>query len=144
MRSGTWAEHARHVLDIAQEESERFGHNYLGTEHLLLGLLRAPGLAAEVLAALGVELDAARRSVVEIIGRGPQSPTDVGLTPRAKRVIEHAAREARRLGDDELDAPHLLLGLLDEPEGVAAGIIERLGATTHQLRAEVLRRLASG
>src|SRR2546430_9465475 len=125
-RFDKFAERARKVLQLAQEEAQRFNHNYIGTEHLLLGMIREhQGAAAKVLASLGVELERAREAVEFIIGRGDRTVIgDIGLTPRAKKVIELSADEARRLGHHYIGTEHLLLGLVREGEGIAAGMLE--------------------
>ncbi len=134
---------ARHVLTLAQEEAVRFKHNYIGTEHLLLGLLREEkGVAAQVLANLGVEIGQVRQSIESIIGRGERVVLgQVGLTPRAKKVIELAVDEARRLTHQFVGTEHLLLGLLREGEGIAAGVLESAGLSLEQVRTETLRVL---
>src|SRR6478752_7419703 len=109
-----FTERARKVLTLAQEEAQRFNHNYIGTEHLLLGLVReGDGVAAKVLNNLGVELSKVRSAVEFIIGRGEKSVAgEIGLTPRAKKVIELAVEEARRLNHSYIGTEHLLLGLV--------------------------------
>ncbi len=138
-----FTERARKVLTLAQEEAQRFNHNYIGTEHLLLGLVReGDGVAAKVLANLGVELTKVRSAVEFIIGRGERQVTgDIGLTPRAKKVIELAVDEARRLGHHYIGTEHLLLGLIREGEGIAAGVLESLGVNLEKVRAEVIKVL---
>ena len=138
-----FTERARKVLTLAQEEAQRFNHNYIGTEHILLGLVReGDGVAAKVLANLGVELDKVRSAVEFIIGRGERTVRgEIGLTPRAKRVIELAVDEARRLGHNYIGTEHLLLGLLREGEGVAAGVLESLGVSLEKVREETKRIL---
>lgn len=139
-----FSERARKVLTLAQEEAQRFNHNYIGTEHILLGLVReGDGVAARVLANLGVELSKVRAAVEFIIGRGERPGSgEIGLTPRAKRVIELALDEARRLNHSYIGTEHLLLGLLREGEGVAAGVLESLGVNLERVRAEVNRVLS--
>ncbi|MCH7484189.1 MAG: ATP-dependent Clp protease ATP-binding subunit [Chloroflexi bacterium] len=139
-----FSERARRVLSLAQEEALRFNHNYIGTEHLLLGLVReGEGVAAKVLANLGVELNKVRSAVEFIIGRGDRAVMgEIGLTPRAKKVIELAVDEARRLGHHYIGTEHLLLGLVREGEGIAAGVLESLGVSLDKVRAEVTRILA--
>ncbi|HEX9039302.1 MAG TPA: ATP-dependent Clp protease ATP-binding subunit [Ktedonobacterales bacterium] len=134
-----FTERARKVLSLAQEEAQRFNHNYIGTEHLLLGLVREnDGVAAKVLSNLGVELNKVRSAVEFIIGRGERLVLgDIGLTPRAKKVIELAVDEARRLGHHHIGTEHLLLGLVREGEGIAAGVLESLGVNLEKVRAEV-------
>src|SRR5579883_1254448 len=142
-RFDKFSERARRVLTLAQEEAQRFNHNYIGTEHLLLGLVReGEGVAAKVLANLGVELNKVRSAVEFIIGRGDRAVLgEIGLTPRAKKVIELAVDEARRLNHGYIGTEHLLLGLVREGEGIAAGVLHSLGATTERVRAETLRIL---
>ena len=134
---------ARRALSRAQEEAERLNHNYIGPEHILLGLVReTDGVAARVLSSLGVELPKVRSAVEFIIGRGGRpSPGDVGLTPRAKTVIELAVAEARGLGHGYIGVEHLLIGLMREGEGVAAGVLESLGVRLDDVVAEVSRVL---
>jgi excisionase family DNA binding protein len=134
---------ARRVLALAQEEAMRLNHTYMGTEHLLLGLLaEGEGLAAQVLRNLGVDLDKARGKVEFIIGHGKRSVEGhVGLTPRAKKVIKLALDEAQRLDHRFVGTEHLLLGLLREGEGIAAGVLEKMGVQLDQARAATLRAL---
>src|SRR5688572_6942612 len=143
-RFDKFTERARKVLQLAQEEAQRFNHNYIGTEHLLLGLVReGEGVAAKVLANLGVELNKVRSAVEFIIGRGDRAVMgEIGLTPRAKKVIELAVDEARRLGHHYIGTEHLLLGLVREGEGIAAGVLESLGVSLDKVRAEVTRILS--
>jgi len=138
-----FTERARKVLTLAQEEAQRFNHNYIGTEHVLLGLVReGEGIAAKVLSNLGVELSKVRSAVEFIIGRGERTVRgEIGLTPRAKRVIELAVDEARRLGHNYIGTEHLLLGLLREGEGVAAGVLESLGVSLDKVRSETVHIL---
>ncbi|MDO8637100.1 MAG: ATP-dependent Clp protease ATP-binding subunit [Dehalococcoidia bacterium] len=138
-----FSERARKVLTLAQEEAQRFNHNYIGTEHILLGLVReGEGVAAKVLGNLGVELPKVRAAVEFIIGRGEKpSSSEIGLTPRAKRVIELAVDEARRFNHNYIGTEHLLLGLLREGEGVAAGVLESLGVSLDRVRTETSRVL---
>ncbi|WP_433157415.1 Clp protease N-terminal domain-containing protein [Kribbella sp. CA-247076] len=138
-----FTDRARQVVVRAQEQARGLQHNFIGTEHLLLGLLEeGHGRAAKVLAELGVTEIRARELVVEIIGRGAQPPTSttVPFTPRAKSVLDHAYREARELGDHSLDTEHLLLGLLRDGEGVAAQVLTKLGADSDEVRARVVGR----
>ena len=138
-----FSERARRVLSLAQEEAQRFNHNYIGTEHVLLGLVReTDGVAAKVLTNLGVELSKVRSAVEFIIGRGERStPGEIGLTPRAKKVIELAVDEARRLNHHYIGTEHLLIGLMREGEGVAAGVLESLGVSLDKIRGETSRIL---
>src|SRR5688572_20441087 len=143
-RFDKFTERARRVLTLAQEEALRFNHNYIGTEHLLLGLVReGEGVAAKVLANLGVELNKVRSAVEFIIGRGDRAVLgEIGLTPRAKKVIELAVDEARRLNHHYIGTEHLLLGLVREGEGIAAGVLESLGVNLERVRAETTRILS--
>ena len=143
-RFDKFTERARRVLTLAQEEAQRFNHNYIGTEHLLLGLVReGDGVAAKVLSNLGVELNKVRSAVEFIIGRGDRTTSgEIGLTPRAKRVIELAVDEARRLNHSYIGTEHLLLGLVREGEGIAAGVLESLGVNLERVRGETTRILA--
>jgi ATP-dependent Clp protease ATP-binding subunit ClpA len=141
-----FTERARKVLSLAQEEAQRFKHNYIGTEHLLLGLIReGEGVGAKVLRDLGVELHRAQSTVEFIIGRGDRIVLgEIGLTPRAKKVIEYAVDEARRLNHQYIGTEHLLLGLLREGEGIAAGVLESLGVNLEQARRQTLAVLGGG
>src|SRR4030042_1909806 len=141
-----FSERARRALTYAQEEAQRFNHNYLGTEQILLGRVReSEGVAAKVLTNLDIDLNKVRSAVEFIIGRGGKTGSaEVGLTPRAKRVIEFAVDEARRLNHSYVGTEHLLLGLLREGEGVAGGVLESLGVNLERARAEVIRILNQG
>lgn len=142
-RFDKFTERARKVLQYAQEEAQRFQHNYIGTEHLLLGLLRVEdSVATKVLANLGVELQKARGAVEFIIGRGDRLVLgEIGLTPRAKKVIELAVDEARHMNHRYIGTEHLLLGMIREGEGIAAGVLESLGVRLPKVRTETLRVL---
>src|SRR5258705_655787 len=143
-RFDKFTERARRVLTLAQEEAQRFNHNYIGTEHLLLGLVReGDGVAAKVLSNLGVELNKVRSAVEFIIGRGDRIVLgDIGLTPRAKKVIELAVDEARRLNHHYIGTEHLLLGLVREGEGIAAGVLESLGVNLEKVRTQTIQVLS--
>ncbi len=143
-RFDKFTERARKVLTLAQEEATRFNHNYIGTEHLLLGLVReGEGVAAKVLGNLGVELNRVRSAVEFIIGRGDRMIVgEIGLTPRAKKVIELAVDEARRLGHHYIGTEHLLLGLVREGEGIAAGVLESLGVNLEKVRTQTIQVLS--
>ena len=145
-RLDKFTERAKKVLVYAQDEATRFNHNYIGTEHLLLGLLReGDGIAAKVLGNLGAELNKVRSAVEFIIGRGERMVVgDINLTPRAKRVIELAVEEARRLGHNYIGTEHLLLGLVREGEGIAAGVLESLGVNLDKVRAQVVQVVSHG
>jgi len=139
-----FSERARRVLTLAQEEAQRFNHNYIGTEHILLGLVReTEGVVARVLINLGIDLNKVRAAVEFIIGRGEKPVQgEIGLTPRAKKVIELAVDEARRMNHSYIGTEHLLVGLLREGEGVASGVLESLGVTLEKVRAETNRVLS--
>jgi ATP-dependent Clp protease ATP-binding subunit ClpA len=143
-RFDKFTERARKVLSLAQEEAQRFQHNYIGTEHLLLGLVsEGEGVAAKVLANLGVELNKVRSSVEFIIGRGDRIVLgEIGLTPRAKKVIEYAVDEARRLNHHYIGTEHLLLGLVREGHGIAAGVLESLGVNLEKVRTQTIQVLS--
>src|ERR1041385_1375485 len=144
-RFDKFTERARRVFSLAQEEAQRFNHNYIGTEHLLLGLVReGDGVAARVLSNMGVQLPKVRSAVEFIIGRGEGAVVgEIGLTPRAKKVIELAIDEARRLNHHYIGTEHLLLGLVREGEGIAAGVLESLGVSLDKVRAQVIDVLKS-
>ncbi len=139
-----FSERARRVLSLAQEEAQRFNHNYIGTEHILLGLVReTEGVAARVLSSLSVDLSKVRSAVEFIIGRGEKpAQGEIGLTPRAKKVVELAVDEARRMNHTYIGTEHLLIGLLREGEGVAAGVLESLNVTLDKVRSETHRILS--
>src|SRR3954467_3186174 len=135
---------AKRVLALAQDEAIRFNHNYIGTEHLLLGLVReGEGVAARVLDSLGVELSKVRTAVEFIIGRGDSttSPSEITLSPRTKKVIELAIDEARKLGHSHVGTEHLLLGLVREGEGIASGVLESLVVSLEKVRHQVIATL---
>jgi ATP-dependent Clp protease ATP-binding subunit ClpC len=138
-----FTERARKVLSLAQDEAQRLNHNYVGTEHLLLGLVReGDSTAAKVLRNLGVKLNYVRGAVQFIIGRGDRIVLgDIGLTPSSKKVIELAVDEARRLNHQYIGTEHLLLGLVREGEGIAADVLESLGVTLEKVRFQTLQVL---
>ena len=138
-----FTERARKVVVLAQEEAWVLRHNYIGTEHLLLGLLREEeGVAARVLMALGVTLEEARERVESIVGYGTEGPgMQVPFTPRSKKVLVLALREATRLGHNYIGTEHILLGVVRENEGVGARVLSDLGASPDDVRREVLRTL---
>ena len=131
-----FTERARLVLRLAQEEAQKLNHNYIGTEHLLLGLIdEGEGLAVKMLQALDIQPNKVRKSVMHIIERGDRIVLgEVGLTPRAKKVMELAVDEARRLNHHYIGTEHLLLGLVREGEGIAAGVLESLGVNLERAR----------
>ena len=139
-----FTDRARHVVVLAQEEARMLDHDYIGTEHILLGLTReGGGVAARALESAGVSLDAARRQVEEIIGPGGKAPAGhIPFTPRAKKVIELSQREALRLGCSHVATEHVLLGLIREGNGVAAQVLTRLGASDDRIRHRVMRLTA--
>jgi ATP-dependent Clp protease ATP-binding subunit ClpC len=139
-----FTERARRALRLAQEEAQRLRHNYIGTEHILLGLVReGEGVAAQVLTSLGVDLQRVREAVEYTIGTGDQtSAGEMSLTPRAKKVLEFAVDEARRLHHHYIGTEHLLLGLVREREGIAAGVLERLNVSLERVRNETMRAMS--
>ena len=141
-----FTERAREALSLAQDEAKRFNHNYIGTEHILLGLLReGEGIAALVLTRMGVGLDAVRDEVERIIGRGDRMIVgDIGLTPRAKKVMELAVDEARRMRQSHVGTEHLLLGLVREGGGIAANVLKQFGVTLEVVRLRVVEVLGAG
>ena len=138
-----FTQRARKVMQLAQEEAVRFQHNYIGTEHLLLGLVReGEGVAAKVLKSFDVDLKKVRRAVEQIIKRGEHSVSgEVGLTPRAKKVIELAVDEARSLNHHYIGTEHLLLGLLREGDGIGTGVLESFGLSLQEVRARTMKLL---
>ena len=134
---------ARGVLLMAQEEARNFQHNYIGTEHILLGLIREhEGIAAMAIESLGISLEAARQQVKEIIGQGHQAPSGgIPLTPRVKKVLELSFRESLERGHDYIGTEHILLGLIRQDEGGAAQVLIKLGAEPNRVRQEVLQIL---
>jgi len=135
-----FTDRARRVIVMAQQEARLLSHSYIGTEHLLLGLLAdGGGTAAQALESLGVTLEAAREQVREMVGEGQQPQQGhIPFTPRAKRVLELSLREALNLGDDHIGTEHLLLGLLAEADDVGAQIVARLGASPRAVREKVI------
>jgi len=140
-----FTDRARRVVVLAQEEARRLDHNYIGTEHILLGLIReGDGAAAQALESLGISLDAARQQVEEFVGRGQVAPSGhIPFTPRAKKVLELSLREALQLGQGYIDTEHILLGLIHEGDGVAAQALVTLGADLNQVRQQVIQLLAA-
>ncbi len=141
-----FTDRARRVVVLAQEEARMLNHNYIGTEHILLGLAHeGEGVAAKALAAMGISLDAVRGQVEEIIGRGKEAPSGhIPFTPRAKKVLELSLRESLQLGHDYIGTEHILLGLLREGEGVAAQVLVRLGADLNRVRQQVVQLIEGG
>ncbi|HEX6776991.1 MAG TPA: Clp protease N-terminal domain-containing protein [Ktedonobacterales bacterium] len=143
-RFDKFTERARKVLSLAQEEAQRFNHNYIGTEHLLLGLVReGEGVAAKVLNHLGVELDKLRAAVEAVIGRGDRLVLgEIGLTPQAKKAVELAVDESRRLNHHYIGTEHLLLGLVRENSGIAAQVLQSLGVDLEKVRTQTIQVLS--
>ncbi|QGQ93588.1 ATP-dependent Clp protease ATP-binding subunit [Paenibacillus psychroresistens] len=144
MMFGRFTERAQKVLALAQEEAVRLGHNNIGTEHILLGLIReSEGIAAKALIALNLGLEKIQDEVESLIGRGQEQPTNIAYTPRAKKVIELSMDEARKLGHTYVGTEHILLGLIREGEGVAARVLNNLGVSLNKARQQVLQLLGS-
>ncbi|MDO5498833.1 MAG: Clp protease N-terminal domain-containing protein, partial [Propionibacteriaceae bacterium] len=139
-----FTDRARRVVVLAQDEARMLNHNYIGTEHILLGLIHeGEGVAAKALESLGISLEAVREKVEEIIGHGQQSPTGhIPFTPRAKKVLELSLREALQLNHSYIGTEHILLGLIREGEGVAAQVLVKLGADLNRVRNQVLQLLS--
>jgi hypothetical protein len=138
-----FTDRARRVVVLAQEEARMLNHNYIGTEHLLLGLIHeGEGVAARALESLGISLDAVRLQVEGIIGQGQEAPSGhIPFTPRAKKVLELSLREALQLGHNYIGTEHLLLGLIREGDGVAAQVLVQLGADLNSVRQQVIELL---
>jgi ATP-dependent Clp protease ATP-binding subunit ClpC len=138
-----FSDRARRVVVLAQEEARMLNHNYIGTEHILLGLIHeGEGVAAKALESLGISFEAVRQQVEEIIGQGPSAPTGhIPFTPRAKKVLELSLREALQLGHNYIGTEHILLGLIREGEGVAAQVLQKLGADVNRVRQQVIQLL---
>ncbi|MGE5577290.1 MAG: ATP-dependent Clp protease ATP-binding subunit [Syntrophothermus sp.] len=143
---GRFTERAEKVIVLSQEEARRLGHNVVGTEHILLGLVReGEGIAAKALQSLNIRLEDVRAEVEKVIGQGDAPTTGkIGFTPRAKRVMELALDEARQLGHSYIGTEHILLGLIREEEGVAAQVLRNLGADWQKIRAQVAELLGGG
>jgi ATP-dependent Clp protease ATP-binding subunit ClpC len=139
-----FTDRARRVVVLAQEEARMLNHNYIGTEHILLGLIHeGEGVAAKALESLGISLEAVRQQVEEIIGQGQSAPTGhIPFTPRAKKVLELSLREALQLGHNYIGTEHILLGLIREGEGVAAQVLQKLGADLNRVRQQVIQLLS--
>ena len=139
-----FTDRARRVVVLAQEEARLLNHNYIGTEHILLGLIHeGEGVAAKALESLGISLEAVRSQVEELIGQGGSSPSGhIPFTPRAKKVLELSLREALQLGHNYIGTEHILLGLIREGEGVAAQVLVKLGADLSRVRQQVIQLLS--
>jgi hypothetical protein len=138
-----FTDRARKVVVLAQEEARMLNHDYVGTEHILLGLIHeGEGVAAKALESLGISLEAVRQQVGEIAGRGEQAPPGhIPFTPRAKKVLELTLRESLQLGHSYIGTEHILLGLIREGEGTAAQVLVRLGADLNRVRQQVIQLL---
>jgi ATP-dependent Clp protease ATP-binding subunit ClpC len=138
-----FTDRARRVVVLAQEEARMLNHNYIGTEHILLGLINeGEGVAAKALESLGISLDAVRQQVEEIIGQGQQAPSGkIPFTPQAKKVLELSLREALQLKHNYIGTEHILLGLIREGDGVAARVLVKLGADLDRVRQQVIQLL---
>jgi ATP-dependent Clp protease ATP-binding subunit ClpA len=141
-----FSDRARRVVVLSQEEARLLNHDYIGTEHILLGLIHeGDGVAAKALESLGIGLEAVRHQVEEIIGQGGSPPGEqIPFTPRAKKVLELSLREAIQLGHNYIGTEHILLGLLREGEGVACQVLVKLGADLPKTRARVLQLMQEG
>ena len=131
-----FTDQAQRVVVAAQDEARKLNHDFIGTEHILLGLTREEqGAAASALQSLGISLEAVRQQVEQIIGRGQQAPSGhIPFTPRAKKVLEFSLRESQQLRHEHIGAEHILLGLIREGEGIAAQVLARLGADLNRVR----------
>jgi ATP-dependent Clp protease ATP-binding subunit ClpC len=138
-----FTDRARRVVVLAQEEARMLNHNYIGTEHILLGLIHeGEGVAAKALESLGISLESVRQQVEEIIGQGQQAPSGhIPFTPRVKKVLELSLRESVQLGHSYIGTEHILLGLIREGEGVAAKVLVELGADLNRARQQVIQLL---
>src|SRR5947209_5127945 len=136
-----FTDRSRRVVVLAQDEARRLDHNYIGTEHILLGLIsEGEGVAAKALESLGISLDAVRQQVEEIIGQGQQAPSGhIPFTPRAKKVLELSLRESLQLGQNYIGTEHILLGLIREGDGVAAQVLVKLGADLNRVRQQAIQ-----
>ena len=139
-----FTDRARRVVKLAEEEARMLNHNYIGTEHILLGLIREDeGVAAKALESLGISLQAVRQQVEEIIGQGQQVPFEViPFTPQSKKVLELSLRESLQLGHSYIGTEHILLGLIREGDGVAAQVLVKLGADLNRVRQQVIQLIS--
>ncbi|HEY9378087.1 MAG TPA: Clp protease N-terminal domain-containing protein [Jiangellaceae bacterium] len=141
-----FTDRARRVVVLAQEEARMLNHDYIGTEHILLGLIHeGEGVAATALTEMGISLEAVRQQVEAIIGKGKTAPTHghIPFTPRAKKTLELSLRESMQLGHNHIGTEHILLGLLREGEGVAAQVLQRLGADFDRVRLQVIELVSA-
>jgi ATP-dependent Clp protease ATP-binding subunit ClpC len=139
-----FTDRARLVVILAQKEARLLNHNYIGTEHILLGLIReGEGVAAKSLESLGISLEGVRSQVEEIAGRGEEAPSShIPFTPRTKKVLELGLREAQQLGHNDIGTEHILLGLVREGNGIAAQVLVDLGAELTRVREQVIQLLS--
>src|SRR5256712_4106684 len=139
-----FTDRARRVVVLAQEEARMLNHNYIGTEHILLGLIHeGEGVAAKALESLGISLEGVREQVQELIGQGQQAPSGhIPFTPRGKKVLELSLGEALEVGHNYIGTEHILLGLIREGEGVAAQVLVKLGADLNKVRQQVIQLLS--
>ncbi|HJY97454.1 MAG TPA: Clp protease N-terminal domain-containing protein, partial [Streptosporangiaceae bacterium] len=139
-----FTDRARRVVALAQDEARRLNHDYIGTEHILLGLIHeGGGVAAGALESLGISLHVVRQEVEQIIGRGRQAPSGpIPFTPRAKKVLELSLREALQIGHNYIGTEHILLGLIREGDGVAAQVLVKLGADLNRVRPRVIELIS--
>jgi ATP-dependent Clp protease ATP-binding subunit ClpC len=139
-----FTDRARRVVVLAQEEARMLGHTWIGTEHILLGLIHeGDGVAANALGSLGISLDVVRQQVEEVIGQGDQVPSGhIPFTPRAKKVLELSLRESKQLGHTYIGTEHILLGLIREGDGVAAQVLVKLGADLNRVRQQVIQLIS--
>ena len=140
-----FTDRARRVVVLAQEEARMLNHNYIGTEHILLGLIHeGEGVAAKALESLGISLEGVRQQVEEIIGQGQQAPSGhIPFTPRAKKVLELSLREALQLGHNYIGTEHILLGLFSDAEGFAARVMDDAGVTYDAVRRRIIAMLSA-
>lgn len=145
MMFGRFTERSQKVLTLAQEEAVRLGHNNIGTEHILLGLvIEGDGIAAKALLSMNVNLETVQSEIEDLIGEGNEKPISIAYTPRAKKVVELSIDEARKLGHSYVGTEHILLGLIREGEGVAARVLNNLGVNLNKARQQVLQLLGNG
>ena len=140
--NGKFIERAQKSILLSQEEAKKFNHKYVGTEHMLLGLMaEEQGIAATTLKEFGVTLEQTRKQVYELVGMGEEKVELVGFTPRTKRVFEIASNEARNMGHNYVSTEHLLLGLIAEGEGIAATILRRMGVEPQKVAEKIIQRI---
>ena len=141
--NGKFTDRAQKVILLSQEIAQNYGHNYVGTEHLLLGLLNeGQGIAAETLKKLGADFNKIEKMIVTLVGRGDEEGALLGFTPRTKKVFELSLHEARELGTNYIGTEHLLLGLIKEGEGIAAKVLVETGIDLDKVKSEIARQLS--